>query len=436
MRRFALLTLILTLGLTIASKETHPSDGACVSLLGTIMHEWGNGIGVDSSGNIYITGGTYGDLGGESNAGSADIFVAKYDANCNNKMVKLLGGLSYENAVMLALDSKESICIAAYTKGDVDGQINVGSDDIVVAKYDTDGKKECVELLGTTSQEQGLGIAVDSSDNIYITGFTYGNLDGKTNKGGQDIFIAKYDAECNKKCVELLGTASNDYGYRIAVDSDDNIYITGFTYGNLDGKTNKGGRDIFIAKYDAECNKKCVELLGTTSDDWGVDITVDSSDNIYITGGTDGNLGGQTNAGGYDIVAAKYDTGCNERWVRLLGTASDDWGNGIAVDSNRNSYITGVTYGELGGENNEGGIDIVAAKYDTKGNEKWVKLLGTPVNERGYAIAVDSNGNSYITGETYGDLGDNTNEGERDIFLWKLVPFKAMPWMPLLLLGD
>jgi hypothetical protein len=91
---------------------------------------------------------------------------------------------------------------------------------------------------------------VDGSGNIYITGGTNGNLDGNVNAGGTDAFLAKYDSSGGRQWTRLLGTSGGEPANGVAVGGGD-IYVTGLTTGNLDGNTNAGDTDIFLAKYSA-----------------------------------------------------------------------------------------------------------------------------------------------------------------------------------------
>ena len=83
----------------------------------------------------------------------------------------------------------------------------------------------------------------------------------------------------------------------------------GTPFGGLDGNTNTGGQDIFLAKYDTNGKKLWTHQLGTSSDDIGLDVSVDSGGNAYVTGVTDGSLDGNTNAGGEDMFLVKFLTG-------------------------------------------------------------------------------------------------------------------------------
>ena len=108
------------------------------------------------------------------------------------------------------------------------------------------------QQLGTSSRDDGGGVTVDSSDNIYVTGFTTGDLDNNTNSGQKDIILVKYNSSGTKQWTQQLGTSSQDTGNDVTVDSSDNIYVTGQTEGGLDGNTNSGIQDIFLVKYNSD----------------------------------------------------------------------------------------------------------------------------------------------------------------------------------------
>jgi hypothetical protein len=147
----------------------------------------------------------------------------------------------------------------------------------------------------------GYGIAVDGSGNVYVTGETEGGLDGNPSAGGYDIFVVKYDSAGVKQWVRQLGTGGWDVGIGIAVDGSGNVYVTGWTQGGLDGNPSAGGYDIFVVKYDSAGVKQWVRQLGTGGWDVGYGIAVDGSGNVYVTGETDGGLDGNPSAGGRDV---------------------------------------------------------------------------------------------------------------------------------------
>ena len=107
--------------------------------------------------------------------------------------------------------------------------------------------------------------------------------------------------------------------------------------------------------------------LGTYSYDYGNDVTTDSSGNVYVTGGTYGGLDGNTNSGCNDIILVKYNSSGTKQWTKQLGTSSDDWGNGVSTDSSGNIYVTGTTGGGLDGNTSSGSGDIFLVKYNSDG---------------------------------------------------------------------
>ena len=118
-------------------------------------------------------------------------------------------------------------------------------------KVNESGTKQWTKQLGTSSDDRGNSVTTDSSGNIFVTGSTRGGLDGNIHSGNDDIFLVKYNSSGTKQWTKQLGTSSGDYGNDVTTDSSGNIYVTGYTNGGLDGNTNSGSYDIFIVKYNS-----------------------------------------------------------------------------------------------------------------------------------------------------------------------------------------
>ena len=144
------------------------------------------------------------------------------------------------------------------------------------------------KLLGTSSYGIGQGVATARDGSIFITGYTMGDLDGETNAGGYDAFLTKYSSDGTKAWTKLLGASSYEIGQQVATASDGSIYITGYTRGDLDGETNAGSFDAFLAKYGLDGTKVWTKLLGSSSSDKGYGLATASDGSVYITGYTRG----------------------------------------------------------------------------------------------------------------------------------------------------
>ncbi|MDB6123035.1 MAG: hypothetical protein JWQ71_2028, partial [Pedosphaera sp.] len=208
--------------------------------------------------------------------------------------------------------------------------------------------------------------------------------------------------------------------------------------------SSSGAADIFLTKYDSAGNVVWAKKAGGTADDFGNAIAMDVSGNVYITGyflSTNANFSGTilTNLGSADIFVAKYNSAGTLLWAKLAGGNGYDAGNGIAVDSAGNSYVTGFFYstsanfGNITLTNN-GQNNIFVAKYDSAGNVLWAKQAGGTSFDMGFAIAADAAGNSYITGNffsptaAFGGGITLTNTGENDVFVAKYDPSGNPLW--------
>ena len=228
-----------------------------------------------------------------------------------------------------------------------------------------------------SSNDYAYGVATDSSGNVYVTGMTNGGLDGCKNAGIEDLFVVKYNSSGTKQWANQLGTWDTDFANGVATDSSGNVYVTGSTYRSLDGNTSAGNADLFLVKYNSSGTKQWTKQLGSSSDDYANGIVTDSSGSVYVTGTTYGGLDGNTSAGNADLFVVKYNSGGTKQWTKQLGTPSTDTANGVTTDSSGNVYVAGGTYGGLDGNSGSGGNDFFVVKYNSSGTKQWTKQLGS-----------------------------------------------------------
>ena len=313
--------------------------------IGSSEEDIGYGLKVDNSNNVYITGHTYGGLDSNNNLGSADVILVKYDSNNKKIWTKQIGTPKEEKANGVTIDSSNNIYISGYTKGKFDNDTYSSRPDIFLSKFNSGGTNQWIKSFGTPFDDYSNGIAVDSSGNIYISGYTKGDFDNDSITANPDIILLKYNSSGTKLWHKQIGTSFDDRGNGIAIDSSNNIYITGYSNGHYDNHTNTGNSDIFISKYNSTGNKLWSKLFGSNLDDVGNELALDSLSNIYITGYSKGNLDNKTNSGNSDIFISKYNSDGSNQKTELLGTSSDDKAYSVQLDSNNQIYITGYTNG-------------------------------------------------------------------------------------------
>jgi hypothetical protein len=239
--------------------------------------------------------------------------LVKYDNGGIKQWTQQLGTSDGTIARGIATDSSGNVYVTGGTSHGLDGNTSAGSNDLFVVKYDSSGAKQWTQQLGTSTLDYANGISTDSSDNVYVTGLTFSGLDGEGHAGQTDIFIVKYDSSGVKQWTRQLGTSSYDSGHGITTDSSGNIYATGATTGGLDGYSNVGGSDLFVVKYDSDGIKQWTQQLGSVDQENGLGITSDPSDNIYVTGWTAGRLDVDAKVGEGDAIIVKYDTYGNKQ---------------------------------------------------------------------------------------------------------------------------
>ncbi len=317
--------------------------------------------------------------------------------------------------------------------------------------------------LGGSSTDYGYAIDVDSSFNAYVVGYTAssnfpvttGAYD--TSLSSSDGYVTKINVPgSNLYYSTYFGGTSTEYAYGVAVDSSGNAYVTGYTtstnFPTTSGAydtTSNGGNDVFVLKLNsAGTSLTYATYLGGTSTDYGYAIDIDSSGNAYITGTTYGSGFPATSGaydtshnGYYDAFVTKLNSGgTGLSYSTFLGGDDYDYGFDIVVDSSGNAIVTGYTYGwnimfpTTSGAydtTHNGGYDAFVTKLNSAGSSlTFSTFLGSDSTDYGYGVDIDSSGNVYVACYTYGGATtifpttsgafDTTHNGGYDVAVCKL----------------
>jgi hypothetical protein len=433
---------------------------AYAGYIGGSNFDKGYGIAVDSAGSAYVTGytesleGTFPVKVGPDlthNGGGPDAFVAKVNA-AGTALVYAgyIGGSAGDYGFAIAVDSAGNAYVTGTTLStEATFPVTVGPDlthngyyDAFVAKVNPAGTALVYcGYIGGSNEEAGYGIAVDTSGNAYVTGYTYSDQatfpvavgPSLIYSGEGDVFVAKVNAAGTALVYAgYIGGSASDKATGIAVDSARNAYVTGSTQSTEasfpvtvgpDLTHNGGGNDAFVAKVNAAGTALVYAgYIGGIGDDQANGIAVDSAGNAYVTGYTESTeatfpvtVGPDLthNGGRYDAFVAKVNAaGTALVYAGYIGGDGFDQAYGIAVDSAGNAYVAGgttsteATFPVLDGPDLtfNGAFDAFVAKVNAAGTALvYAGYIGGSGNDQATAIAVDSAGNAYVTGHTSSD---------------------------------
>jgi hypothetical protein len=466
----------------------------------------GNAIAIDAAGNAYVTGVTmssnFPTTAGAFDTsfnGAQDVFVTKLNAAGTTVLYSTyIGGSSNDQGLAIAVDGSGN----AYVTGST-GSTNFptrfdpaqippgsfiyrstyqgGSTDAFVTKVNPTGTGLVFSTFaGGSGADEGWGIAVHSSGDVYVTGdTTSSNLPvtpapfrlQATYGGNMDAFFLRLDRFAAAAAhMTYIGGSGADSARAIAIDANRNVYLTGGTtssnFPTVPGSFNtsaNGGEDAFATKllYGGSTTVGGVSYdlytyayssyLGGGGTDRGLGITVDGTSRAYLTGLTS-STNFPTTAGAF---ATSYGGGANDAFVTkfnpgggtlaystYLGGSGDDRGQGIALDSATDAHVAGRTASSnfpttpgAYDQSYNGGDDAFVTKLNPAGSAPllYSTFLGgssgpTGNNDRGMAIAVDANANAYVTGltassnfpTTAGAYDTTYNGGNSDAFVTKL----------------
>jgi hypothetical protein len=357
---------------------------------GISSNEIGGGVTVDSRGNVYVIIDTTRWLEWNIDYPVRETILVKYDQSGTQQWT--ISDFAVYGSI--AVDSSGNIYLAGNS---TDGESNWGT----LVKYDSSGTKQWTKHPGSPLLVTGGSVAVGSGGVIYITGLTAGWWPW-------DMDSHAYLVKCDSSGAELWTRQLGFIG-DLAVDSSGNAYLIGSIPGGPSAD-DYDDYDTILVKYDTSGTKQWTRQLGSAGVDHGMGLAVDNSGNIYVTGTTVIALNGSMYAGGYDnMFLVKYDPSGTKLWTRQLGSDCNNRGFDVAVDDNGNAYVTGLIF-------NGRPVDMLLVKYDPSGNKQWTQQFGTSLEEWGLDVAVDNSGNAYVIGAT-------SNSGGYDMFLVKYDPF-------------
>lgn len=284
----------------------HSGGGrAWLTQFGSTADDYARAVAVDGSGNSYVTGYTLGDIAGPV-GGLTDAFLVKFDAGGKQVWARQFGSTKGDWGYGVAVDGSGDVYVTGSTAGDFAGP-NQGGNDVYLTKYDSDGNALWARQFGTAKGDWGEAVAVGADGTVAIAGETAGGLHG-ANQGSNDAFVAAYDANGTRRWLRQFGTTATEYGYGVAVDSVGNVIVTGYTNGAMSG-TSAGSSDIFLAKYAHDGSQVWLRQYGTSGYDDAYGVATDGAGNVFVGADTSGYLDTFTlgsNQGPADPVVLKY----------------------------------------------------------------------------------------------------------------------------------
>jgi uncharacterized delta-60 repeat protein len=336
-------------------------------------------IGVDNSGNVYVTGFSVGSGTGP------DYATIKYNSFGQEQWVaRYTGpGNDFDEGLAIAVDTSGNVYVTGQSWGPGT------KTDYATIKYNSAGQEQWVARYDySASIDSAAAIAVDGLGNVYVTGDSGNGSDYATikyNSAGQEQWVARYNGPGN----------DDDGATAIATDNSGNVYVTGFSVGSgvdYDYATIKYsplGQEQWTARYDGP------------GQDWDLAgaIAVDELGNVYVTGNSIG-----TRYPDFDYATIKYNSAGQEQWVARYddGNGEDD-ASGLAIGGHGNVYVTGSSNAS------NSFPDYATIKYNSAGQEQWVAWYDGPANsyDIARAIAVDGLENVYVTGNSFGSSNES-----------------------------
>jgi len=413
-------------------------------------------VEIDNAGNSYITGYVTGQTEFSittqvsSAPGNGDIYVAKYNPNGNLLWMKQFGGNFMDRAYDLAIGPDQNVVITGIFSGSVAFgtttlQSAQGSKDIFLLKLNSNGNVIWVRKEGGNLAENAYGVTVDNQNNVILTG----QFEGTTSIGNQnftsiadpfsntpsfDLFISKYDSNGTPLWVKVGSAKKEDRGLAVAVDAQDNIFLSGQYSDTLQfaGMTiNNSGMNVgFVTKLSPSGQVQFFNNLRAGSCvPYG--LKVNANNQVVIIGDFLGNLNythnsvptAITNAYSKRIFVLQIQNSGQYQWSYTLGSDSELSARALTIDSNNDVYVVGyfkcaltqLHSAQTALWNSVGFRDTYLLKVNNAGVFKYAKQMGGHFNDNAHGIAIKTIENPIICGSFISDYCVMKNTTQNNI---------------------
>jgi hypothetical protein len=311
---------------------------------GGSLGDYGYAVATDKLGNVFLGGYTQSSSGIASGSayqttygGSEDAFIAKFDSTGTRQWATYYGGSDVDHGFGLATDYSGDVYMTGYTQS-TSGiasasayQTTYGTrGDAFLVKFSSSGSRLWGTYYGSDQEDDGYGVATDYSGNVYMGGYSFSSTTSlastgayqTSNNGNFDAILVKFNSSGSRQWATYYGGTSADYGYSVAVDPSNDVYLAGATNSSTDiatndayQNTNYGNQDGFMAKFSSSGTRQYATYYGDVSEDGAYGVATKDSQTAYLAGYTASSSGIATpngyqqtyGGGGYDAFLVKFE---------------------------------------------------------------------------------------------------------------------------------
>jgi len=379
-------------------------------------------IAVDGSGNTYAAGqsGADWDSPVRPYTAGSDAFAAAFDSSGNLLWNTFLGGTAYDNGLGIAVDGSGDVYVTGHSNATWGTPLRAYSNgqDAFVAKVDSSGALLWNTFLGAAGADQGRGITVDGGPDVYVVGYSVNSWGApvRAHSAGanNDGFTAKLTSLGALTWNTFQGAGGTDFSKSVVVDGGGNVFVAGNSSADWGSPVwpHLGGVDAFVVKLSSAGALTWLAFMGSASDDFGKGIALDGAGDVYVSGSSLASWGSspvRAYSGGQDAFAAKLMSATGIRsWNTFLGGGGSDLAQGLGVDASGNVYVAGWSSATWGSPLRaySGNLDGFTTQLSSSGGLHFSTFLGGTAEDQATAMAVDGFGVGYVAGYSGSSWGN------------------------------
>ncbi len=376
----------------------------------------GESLAASPSGGLYVAGEFLGSFDNQDSHGGSDVFVTAFSVRGERLWSRVLGSDDHDYIGASTVDGNGNIYITGTTPGAMTEAEPAGSFDVFISRLDADGSIVWTRQFGSSEYDNSQAITSDAEGNIYVTGRTAGALTEAGSLGGHDMYLASFTPTGEQRWLRQFGTAESDIATALTRIGD-TIYLAGNSRGKLDGSPSNRKPDIVLRAFSTDGEVLWSTQFGTARPDYAVALAPADNGDLFLTSYSYGDLETLPNQGDADIFVSRISSNGERLWTRSLGSDASDIPKAMTIGKNGNLFVTGYTHGTLGDSERHGNYDAFTAAWTPDGEFLGVQQYGGRGFNQPNSIAATTSGAVFVLGNASTDLDDDPATGDGRIYL-------------------
>lgn len=289
--------------------------------------------------------------------------------------------------------------------------------------------KSVVKNFGGSNNDCFISVAETQDGGFVTVGYSESTDAGFANNGCNDAIIVKYNKNGEQQWVKSFGGSNEDHFKSVIETQDKGFVAVGYSNSTDAGFANNGSNDAIIVKYDKHGNQQWLKNFGGSNDDYFYTVIETQDKEVIVVGNSNSTNAEFTTKGNLDSIIIKYDSEGNQQWIKSFGGSKNEYFESVIETKDKELVVVGHSSSTNVGFTNNGVSDAIIVKYDKDGNQLWVNNFGGYDGDYFYLVTETQDKGFVAVGDSWSDNAGFVYKGYGDAIIVKYNSEGKQEWV-------